>query len=73
MHDKNVYFSKQIIIKECMTKMFISQNKNIFFQVTDSHSVDVESLRRKSIESPGKSGKPTLSSQPNPVPLTQVY
>ncbi|XP_023339421.1 transmembrane protein 268 [Eurytemora carolleeae] len=40
-------------------------------EVTDSHSVDVESLRKKSIESPTK---PTLSSQPAPIsaPLTQV-
>merc|ERR1712222_264842 len=43
-------------------------------EVTDSHSVDVESLRRKSVESPARSssGRGTVSSSSSVVGLSQV-
>ena len=48
--------------------MQISQ-KNYLLQVTDSHSVDVETLRKKSVESPTKSLRGSSSSVVN---LSQV-
>lgn len=42
-------------------------------EVTDSHSVDVETLRRKSVESPARSsGRGTVSSSSSVVGLSQV-
>jgi len=42
-------------------------------EVTDSHSVDVETLRRKSVESPARSsGRGTVSSASSVVALSQV-
>jgi len=43
-------------------------------EVTDSHSVDVETLRRKSVESPARSssGRGTVSSSSSVVALSQV-